>query len=182
MTLEEYVLTYEDENGIVANLFDYYDTYIVKLDSRFSKYSYKKNKLVLCYFKDHEDINPSMGYIWHKSLKGVRVCHCFGCGKTASVIRIHQILERQYHNRELTEDEAAKEVASLFNIPIDVESVKEDDYQAKERQKVQKIESLSRRYNKRDYADALRKIRRTGNLEALTIECVKMTAISKQLI
>ncbi len=182
MTLKDYVLTYKNDDGIVANLFDYYDKYIVKLDSRFSRYSYYKSKLVLCYFKDHEDVNPSMGYVWHKSLKGVRVCHCFGCGKTADVIRIHQILEKQYHNRELNEDAAAREVAVLFDIPLNEVEIAEDDYHAKERQKVQRIETLSNRYSKRDFADALRLIRKTGNLEALTIESIKMTAISKHLI
>lgn len=182
MTLKEYVLTYANSEGIVANLFDYYDIFIAPLDSSFSKYSYKKNRLVLCYFKDHDDVNPSMGAIWHKSLKGVRVCHCFGCGRTADVVRIHQILSQQYFGKSLTEDEAAKEVAELFEIPLDDIVINEDDYAEKERQKIKRIEHLGKRYSRRDYAEALRSIRKTGNLNALTVECIKMTAISKKLI
>ena len=47
---------------------------------------------------------------------------------------------------------------------------------------MKKIAYLGKRYSRRDFEAALRDIRPTGNMEALTVECVKMTAIVKKLI
>ena len=112
MTLTEYIL----EN---VSLFDYYDNFITTLDDRFKEYSYNNSKLVLCYFKDHEDINPSMGWIHDKHNRDIKVCHCFGCGRTANVVRLHQMLCSQWLNKELTEKDACYDLAQLFGVSLD---------------------------------------------------------------
>lgn len=182
MNLREYVLTYEVDGKIVANLFDYYDIFISKLDKRFEQYSYYRDKLVLCFFKDHEDLNPSMGYVKHRQYKGALACHCFGCGRTADVVRIHQILSSQYKNVELTEKEACLEIAQMFNIPIE-EDLAEDDYEGRELADLKKIGYLSRRYTERDFSGALLNMRlnKKVTLDAVNSECVKMIATVKQL-
>lgn len=184
MNLKQKILTYEKDGKIVANLFDYYDTFISTLDKQYEQYSYYRDKLVLCFFKDHEDVNPSMGYIKHKSLKGVLVCHCFGCGKTADVVRLHQILRSQYQHVELSEKEACIEIANMFNIPIELEDdLDEEDYEKAYERRLRRIDYLSRHYTVRDFSRTLLDMRKSGNvdLNKVNSECVKMIATSKQL-
>ena len=159
MTLREYVISYQKDGKIVANLFDYYEIYIKPLDKRFDSYSYYKDKLVLCYFRDHADVNPSMGYIRHRKFKGVTVCHCLGCGKTADVVRLHQILAKQYHGLDLTECVACLAIAELFSIPIDDEVIGEEDYEKAYVRDIRKLGVLSNRYTIREYNQTLLDIR-----------------------
>lgn len=182
MTLKEYVLSYERDGKNAVDLFDYYDIFIKNLDSRFERYSYKTDKLVLCFFKDHEDVNPSMGYVRNRKIKGSLSCHCFGCGRTADIVRLHQILSSQYLNKELSEDEAAREVAALFDVPVE-EEIPDDDLEGKFRQNLNRVSQLSQRYTKRDFSQALLNMRMSGDvsLDAVGAECVKMIATVKQL-
>lgn len=187
MTLREYVLTYSVDDKIVANLFDYYERFIKTLTERFTKYSYYTSNLVPCFFKDHPDNDPSMGYIKDKRLKNVKVCHCFGCGRTADVVRLHQILNHQYKNRELTEKEACIEIAQMFGIPLDeYEELDEDDYEGRYYRNLKKIDVLAHHYTTRDFEHDLMALRNSSkpgeiDLNKLNSACVKMIATSKQL-
>lgn len=183
MTLREFVLTYERDGKIVANLFDYYDMKIKYLDKRFENYSYYSSKLVLCYFKDHADINPSMGWRYTSQLKGVRICHCFGCHKSADVVRLHQILRKQYDGVDLTEKDACYELAEIFDIPLnDFSELDDDDFDGKYDRRRRRSMELSKRYTQRDFSAELLNQRRNGvDLEAVNDECVKMIATMKQL-
>lgn len=181
MALKDYVLTYKTKDGVVANLVDYYDKFIKNLDTRFSRYSYKSDGLVLCYFKDHNDINPSMGKIKSKKHKGVEVCHCFGCGRTADIVRLHQILSQQYYNKELTEKEACLDLCSMFSIPID-DYEEDDDNTVEFYKKVLKIDTLLDNYTIRDFQSELLEIRKRGvDLNSLNSACIKMIATNKKL-
>lgn len=187
MTLREYVLTYSVDDKIVCNLFDYYERFIKHLTERFSKYSYYTSNLVPCFFKDHPDNDPSMGHIKDKRLKNVRVCHCFGCGRTADVVRLHQILNQQYKNRELSEYDSCMELAAMFNIPIeDFEELDEDDYEGRHQRNLQKIDRLAEHYTMRDFSQELMHLRETSvpgeiDLNKLNSACVRMIATVKQL-
>jgi len=187
MTLREYVLTYSVDDKIVANLFDYYERFIKGLAPRFEKYSYYTNNLVPCFFIDHPDNDPSMGHIKDKHLKNVRVCHCFGCGRTADVVRLHQILNKQYKNRELTERESCLELANMFNIPLDdFEELDEDDYEGRYIRNLRKLDALAEHYTVRDFSQELMRLRSTSepghiDLDKLNSACVKMIATVKQL-
>ena len=187
MDLKDFILTYKVNDEVVANLFDYYDIYIKGLDKRFEPYSYHSTNLVLCFFKDHADINPSMGYINDKQHKGGKLCHCFGCGRTADVIRIHQILRSSYEGVELTEKEACIEVAELFKIPIDeFDELSDEDYEEKYLRNLRKIDRLSKHYTVRDFSAELLKLRTNYgvgevDLDKLNSSCVRMIATSKHL-
>lgn len=180
--LKDYILSYEQNGEIVASLFNYYDKYIKGLDQHFSQYSYFQNKLVLCFFKDHADVNPSMGYIKHRRLKGVMCCHCFGCGKTADVVRLHQILRSQWEGVELSEKDACLEIAEMFNIPIE-DGVEDEDFESAYNRNLRKAVSFSKSYTIRDFSAALMRERQSEkvNLNNVNRECVKMIATQKQL-
>lgn len=187
MTFKEYILTYKVDDKIVANLFDYYEIFVKHLDKRFEQYSYYTSNLVLCYFKDHADVNPSMGYLNDKHLKGVKVCHCFGCGKTADVVRLHQILNKQYLNKTLDEKEACIEVANLFKIPYEeFDEIDEEDYDAKFAKAMRNLDKLKDHYTIRDYHEKLKQIRGSSpsghiDLNKVNSESIKMIATVKQL-
>ena len=183
MTLTEYILTYTENDKIVVNLFDYYDMVIRPLDDKFKPYSYYNNKLVLCFFKDHQDVNPSMGWINDRHLKGVKVCHCFGCGRTANVVRLHQIISSEYFDKELTEKESCLELAEMFKVPLDDFNFLEDeDYEAKYQSNLKRIDKLQNRYSMQEFRNSLLAIREQGvNLDKVNSECVKMIATIKQL-
>lgn len=183
MTLTEYILTYTENDKIVVNLFDYYDMVIRPLDDKFKPYSYYNNKLVLCFFKDHQDVNPSMGWINDRHLKGVKVCHCFGCGRTANVVRLHQIISSEYFDKELTEKESCLELAEMFKVPLDDFNFLEDeDYEVKYQSNIKRIDKLQNRYSMQEFKNSLLSIREQGvNLDKVNSECVKMIATIKQL-
>lgn len=187
MTLREYVLTYAVDDKIVANLFDYYERFVKHLTPRFERFSYYTSNLVPCFFKDHPDNDPSMGHIKDKHLKNVVVCHCFGCGRTADVIRLHQILNHQYKNRELDEKEACVEIADMFGIPIDqFNELDEDDYEGRYLRNLAKVEKLAEHYTARDFSRELLDLRSRSvpghvDLNKLNSACVKMIATVKQL-
>lgn len=184
MLLKEYILTYEEDGQIVANLFDYYDKYVKLLDKRFEKYSYR-NGLVLCFFRDHNDINPSMGWISSKKYKNVKVCHCFGCGKTYDIVRAHQVLRQQYDGISLTEQEACYEIADLFNINLeDFDEVSEDeDLEISYLRGLRLVDKLSKHYTVREFSEVLLNQRKSGKVDLGVVndECVKMIATEKKL-
>lgn len=187
MTLREYVLTYAVDDKIVANLYDYYEKFIKGLNPRFSRYSYYTSNLVPCFFIDHPDNDPSMGSIKDKRLKNVRVCHCFGCGRTADVVRLHQILNQQYKNRELSERDACLELAEMFSIPLnDFEELDEDDYEGHYLRNLRKIDKLAEHYTIRDFTAEVMQLRSSSkpghiDLHKLNSACVRMIATVKQL-
>lgn len=187
MTLREYVLTYAVDDKIVCNLYDYYERFIKTLTERFSKYSYYTSNLVPCFFKDHPDNDPSMGSIKDKHLKNVRVCHCFGCGRTADVVRLHQILNQQYKGRELTERDSCLELAEMFKIPLDeFEELSEDDYEGRYLQNLKKVDRLAEHYTVRDFSQEVMRLRSVSvpgqiDLNKLNSACVRMIATVKQL-
>ena len=183
-TLDDYILSYKDGDEIVVDLFSYYENFIRPLDDRFKPYSFYDNKLVLCWFKDHEDVNPSMGYINDRFHKGQKLYHCFGCGKTGDVIRLNQLIESQYHNRELSRKESCIDLAEKFNIDIaDFDELADDDYEARYIRKLRQFDMKMKRYTVNDFSHSLLAERITGkpNLDKINSECVKMIATVKQL-
>ena len=191
MTIQDYILNYKVNDECVCDMLTYYEKYIKPLDNRFARYTLGVSKLVLCFFKDHEDKNPSLGVIKDKHHKGQYLYHCFGCGKTGNVIRLHQIIEAQYHNRQLTEEEACKELANLFDIPLgEFDEYSEDDYEGRYRQKIIRVERLAKQYTATDYKQKLLEIRKEAKnrqlsdkeLRKVNSECIKMIASNKFLL
>lgn len=187
MKLKDYILTYEADGKVVANLFDYYEFFIKPLDKRFAEHSYYSNKTVLCFFKDHQDINPSMGYINSRKHKKIKVCHCLGCGRTADVVRLHQLMSSQWMGVELTEKEACLDLAAKFNIPIDdFDELDDEDFEGAYIRNIKKLDKLTDRYTIREFSSALLNLRKNSqsgiiDLSKVNSECVKMIATNKVL-
>lgn len=191
MTLENYILTYKGiddsgKEGIVCNIPDYYDRYVKQLRDKFSDCSFHANKLVICCF--HDDNDPSLGLINHRHYDGVKVYHCFGCGSSGTVIRMHQIIEEMYHNRKLSETEACYELAKLFNIPLDnIKELADDDFEGKYARSMMKIDRLQYSYTIREYSDKLLELRKSeplgsnSLLDKVNNENIKMIATHKKL-
>ena len=167
MTLEEYVLTAKDANGrIIINIADYYERYIKPLDKRFATSSYYKKQLVLCCWKDHNDINPSLGSMKHRFYKDVRLYHCLGCGATGSVIRMHQRIQKEYYDRTITEKESCLELCQLFGVDASAyKEVSEDDgEQANFMDRLRRLDKYKSVYTIKDYADELRSVRANSDI------------------
>lgn len=164
-----------------VDLYEYYARYVKPLSKKFENDVYTTGSLVLCWFKDHADVNPSMGSIRDKHVKGCMLYHCFGCGRTGDVIKLHQSIEKEYHNRVLTEKEACLELAKLFGLTIE-DDIDEDDYEARYLAKSREIDMLQRRYTEKDFSLALLNIRKQGvSLDKINSEVVKLTATVKNL-
>lgn len=189
MTLEEYVLTAKDSNGrIIINIADYYERYIKPLDSRFASSSYFSKSTVLCCWKDHTDINPSLGSIKHKFYNGVRLYHCLGCGATGTVIRMHQRIQKEYYNRDITETESCLELCQLFGVDAtEYLKVKDIGDQTNLMDRFRRVEKYRGTYTIRDYQSELREIRFDSSLSSeeiaykVNIANIKYISTKKQL-
>lgn len=194
MTLQDYVLTYRGitdsgEEGVVCNIPDYYERYIQPLDKkRFGSYSLYTSSTVICPFKDHMDTDPSFGLINHRFLEGVKIYHCFGCGAFGTIIRLHQIIEDSYKGRKLSEDEATRDLADLFGIPLDdFNEIADDDYDGKYIDMLKRIEKSKKVYTIREFSDSLLNLRKSQDLSisdmlhSVNNESIKLIATQKKL-
>lgn len=86
---------------------------------------------VICPF--HEDIKPSMGVLDSKT-DGTEIFNCFGCGKKGNVVHFYMFYVNTYENRSITLEQAAKELASKFNIELRSD-YKETIYERKDRER-----------------------------------------------
>lgn len=184
--LERYVITYADDSGkIVCNIPDYYAMRVKPLAGKFATFSFEntKNNMSICPF--HDDHDPSLGLIKHKFLPNVMIYHCLGCGSAGTVVRFHQRIEQQYHNRVLSDKEACIELCSIFNIPVPTEDAFEpEDYNKKTLNKYMKIDKLRKRYTEKQFAEALLSYRKNPDgidLNRVNIECIKMISTMKGL-
>lgn len=189
MTLEEFVLTYKKDDGTpLVTIAEYYERYIKPLDERFAKCSFYSSKLVLCCFKDHNDINPSLGTVNHRYLKGVRIYHCFGCGASGTVIRLHQRIQKEYYNRTLSETESALELCSLFG--IDASKYSTLNYEGDQSgfvSRMNRLSSLANVYTIKEFSNDLLSVRQDAELSIeeraskVNSALIKYIATSKKL-
>lgn len=175
-SFEEFVMTYtvSDANGnesILVTIEDYHKKYIKPLDPRFQWDFYNGYKgKVLCWCKDHEDKNPSMGTVPHKHLKGVKLYHCLGCNATGTVVRLHQRIQKEYHGRDITVHESCMELCQLYGIDAsEYEKVETDQEGYYERYR--SIDDMMEEYTIKDYSGDLLNARKafavTGSVVAL---------------
>lgn len=113
------VVTAKNEDGVIATVRDYYDRYIVPTNPKYAERVFSKHSLVLCPF--HDDNDPSLGLIRDKHDKDVEVFHCFGCGAGGDVVRMHRRFEFIQNKKNITLEQATKEVANLYGIELDEE-------------------------------------------------------------
>lgn len=103
----------ENEKRLIENIqiTDYYNDKVTIIDKKFRPMKGEKPSS-LCPF--HDDTDPSFSY-W----KEKKVFRCFGCGEVGDVIKFHQGIERRYHNRGMSREEAIKELGQLYNIELE---------------------------------------------------------------
>lgn len=188
MKFTEYIMSYrglkrDGTEGVVANIADYYDMYVAPKDERYAEHSLNGENLVVCPL--HADVNPSMGLIRHKHIKGVQVFHCFGCHASGNIIRFHQRIESQFSHRELSEKDACMELAKMFDIPTeDFDELDDDDFEGNYIRTLKELDSMKNRYSVQDFSYACRDLRKEGvlqDLSRLNSECVKLIATEKQM-
>lgn len=194
MTLEEYILTYRGtrlngEEGIVINIPDYYDHYIKPLHPKFSDSSLNVSKTAICPI--HDDTDPSMGLINHKFYKGVKIFHCFGCNRTGSVIKLHQLVVKTYEKRSIDETQSCQELARFFKVPLNKEILAQaDNVEPADRfyQTNARVEDLKNNsYTALDFMYELRNIKKSTtdmsklDLRLVNDSCIKMIATAKKL-
>jgi len=188
MTLEEYVLTYKDSDGnIVINIADYFERFIKPLDKKFENSSFHTHRTVICCFRDHDDNDPSLGTINHRHLKGVKVYHCFGCGKSGTVIRLHQRIQQEYHNRKLSDTESALELCDLFGVDASkYRSIANKSEKSGYLERSRKADLFVYAYALPEFKDELQtartaKVMLMERAKMINSAIVKMTATSKKL-
>lgn len=190
MSLEEFILTYRGttdsgEQGIVCNIPDYYERFVKPLDKRFSEYSLYSSRTVICPL--HNDTDPSLGLINHRFLTDVKIYHCFGCGASGTIIRLHQFIEELYHGRRLNEQESCNELADLFGISLeDFEEIADDDYDGKYVAMLKRINKMKNSYTIKTFSTELLNIRGSDmtledKMRLLNNESIKMIATQKKL-
>lgn len=72
----------------------------------------------LCPF--HTDTDPSF-HFW----KEKKAFKCFGCSTAGNVIRMHVLWEKEHNNRFIDTNTAVKELASLYNIELELDETGE---------------------------------------------------------
>lgn len=187
MTLEDFVLTYKgDSDTPIITIAEYYERYIKPLSPRFKNSSLLLNNTAICCF--HDDTDPSLGTIKHRTLQGVRVYHCFGCGAVGTVIRMHQRIEKEYHHRDISETESALELCKLWGIDISRYSDITDNTDKKSSyySKMMRIKSQMGAYTIREYSDELLNARNMSleldkKIQIINSANIKMIATKKKL-
>jgi hypothetical protein len=139
----------------------YYDHYIIPLDrKRFFRGGLTINSMTICPL--HKDSDPSFGLMKDKFNPKIMLYHCFGCGSVGDLVRLHQRIEYQYHNRDLSENETILDLAKIFP-EIDLSEVvliDESESFASFRRGLVAIEQSQSRYTLRDYQEDLKVVRR----------------------
>lgn len=91
---------------------DYYNRFVVPAAKKFSKLS-PGAKAGLCPFHDETDASF---HIWAET----KMFHCFGCGCSGDIIKMHQLFEWQYHKRGIDRKASMVELGNIFGIELDM--------------------------------------------------------------
>lgn len=187
------VLTQRNSNGdIKANIPEYYERYIKPLEGKFADSTLTESRKAICPLPDHNDTDPSFGITNHRFFKGVKIYHCFGCGGTGTIVRLHQRIQYKYYNRNITEQESALELAKIFDVDLSkVDDFDDDDEKVEGSYYIQgskALRKLKNQYTVRDYQAELREVRvnrDTMNLNTqmrmINRSIIKMVATGKNL-
>ena len=104
----------------------YFNKYIKPLKKNLNELS-EANPRSCCPF--HDETDPSFSY-WSPKRK----FHCFGCGVSGNIVRLHQLKCFNYERRKLDTQEAIAELVSMFqlmDLPSVVEKVEEVEHKGK---------------------------------------------------
>jgi hypothetical protein len=109
----------ELENRVLIE--DYYNKYVFPLKNGLLPLS-DLNMKSICPF--HSENDPSFHY-W----KSRKRFHCFGCGVSGNVVRLHVLTQKMYHGRNISHEEAINELIGLYNLQEVIKSVEVDGSQ-----------------------------------------------------
>jgi len=128
--LERYVVTYklDGSDTELADIRHYYENCIKPLGAQYSYRSLYGSRTVICPL--HDDNDPSLGII---GKQGIKRYHCFGCGASGTIVRLHQRIQKKFYDKSLTDEESAIEIANMYGISIRHIELEEEelDYYAK---------------------------------------------------
>lgn len=177
--LVSYIIQKKDTEGkFIVTPMSYYDTYIVPLDRRFSKYLFRGQKrTVVCPCKGHNDRDPSMGIMLSK-VGGVPLYHCFGCGATGNVVQLHQMIRKDYFGEAKSLEDSVLDLLELYNLDV-------PDMKALRYEQSNWVPSGEMGYTEKEYAYVIRKARckYTGDdlAKVIAVEGVKLLATRDKL-
>lgn len=87
---------------------DYFNRYVLGLNKNFRKIS-ASQPTCICPF--HSERDPSFHY-WASR----KMVHCFGCGYSANIVKLHQSIQQVYHGRRLSKTEAMNDLIRLYGL------------------------------------------------------------------
>lgn len=105
----------------------YFNKYIQPLKQGLTKIN-EGNPRSCCPF--HDETDPSFGW-WQEKKR----FHCFGCGISGDIIRLHQLKSYRYEHRKLDKSEAINELISMYHL-WDIPDVNEKLDEAKKSNKI----------------------------------------------
>lgn len=167
------LVAFEQDGERVFTIERYYDDFIHPLEKKFTKYSLRSNRTVICPL--HDDNDPSMGTITSK--EGQEIFHCFGCSRRGTVVDLHIHIEKKYKSRNIDEKSAVEELAAMFGVdPALLDSLEEltslDQLMRNKVQRMEAIQGKSKDFNINDYRRGLREHR--GDIRAINGLMVQM--------
>lgn len=175
--LTDYILKYDE-----CNFTDYYERNIKTMGGKYTRYPLGFGQEAICPL--HDDHDPSLGIL--KSRKsGSVVFKCFGCGRTGTIVDFHRAVRSKYDGVKLDEKSAVLELCKMYNIPEpELKDLASEDYEKKFELRMKALDNWNEAYSRRDFADALLKMRKTGsiNIDAVGNECIKLIASEKGLV
>ena len=143
-------LNYKRDGEKVLSIQTHYKNLVSPQAPKFSRYDFERSNTVVCPF--HDDNDPSFGVI--KGKDGVDRYHCFGCGVVGNFLDFYRGMEKIFHKRTLSEEQAISEIAEKYNIPV---NELELDLEKVELTREQQLEKFKNMYTTADYERDLRK-------------------------
>lgn len=147
---------------------EYFNKYIQPLKPGVTKISESELR-TCCPFHDERD--PSFGW-WQQK----RRFHCFGCGVSGNVIRLHQLRCRRFEGRKIDYEDALKELVGMYHL-WEIDDVT-DALNSKTKTKAQQLrESFNKTYESGFSKDALTLVK----YEKLQKDIMKISDVDRRI-
>lgn len=135
---------------------EYYSKFIIPIDSGRFRLS-SGGKMVCPMHKDHD---PSMGVIENTTGE---VCHCFGCGYSADVLKLHRDIVRRYKHRRLSDEEVKKDLCRIFGIDYSALLRKEKSIEkTRDEKRIDMMENKKKEFDISDFRYAVMQGKKEG--------------------
>lgn len=98
----------------------YYNDYVTPLNPKKFTPMTDDRPLSLCPL--HTDTDPSL-HFW----KAKGVFNCFGCGAGGDVVHFNILLQKKYHNKNLSPDDSVRQLSAFYKLKYEDEPEEEDN-------------------------------------------------------